>query len=223
MNCENCGRPAALFVVIQSAQVPLCIDCNLKLMQATAIHHELIVGPQDDIWARTASATELQSLYQPYAQKTGQIGETTFNNITVSDTAIGSIKKMYISAVDLAISVLGDSGDQVPAEAFRGLTEAIASNSTQLSIQDKEEMLELLSVLARGTMPPRESHRSKDMLAVAEKLATLITGVASLSELCIHHLYQLWGSSTELRDRFQQPSIRVHAGASSPFRASDES
>lgn len=188
MNCESCGRPAVLLVGPPNGQIPLCIDCNLKLAQASAIRHEMITSARDDIWARGAAATGLQNPRPPRNQTQGlRLGDTTFNNITIKDSTVGVVNTGYIGTVDSAISVLEDSGDKAAADALRKLSEEVA-NATQISAQVKNDVLELLSVLAAEAAAPKEQRRSRAMLAMAESLATLLEGAAALSDLSTRYL-----------------------------------
>jgi hypothetical protein len=104
------------------------------------------------------------------------LGDTTFNNITIKDSTVGVVNTGYIGTVDSAISVLEDSGDKAAADALRKLSEEVA-NATQISAQVKNDVLELLSVLAAEAAAPKEQRRSRAMLAMAESLALYLKGL----------------------------------------------
>lgn len=183
MNCQNCGSPATLEVGPPDARFPLCIDCNLKLQQAAAIRHAMIVDERNDLLARSSAITGLPSLRPPLPRaQVLRFGDTTLNNIIIQGSTIGILNTGYLGAVDGAITILGEAGKSDAAEALQGLTEAV-TNSADVDSQFKNEALELLSLLAAEASAPQDRRRSKAMLAIAEKLSSLLQGAAALSDL----------------------------------------
>lgn len=191
MNCQNCGRPAVLEVGSADQTIPLCVDCNLKLQQASAIRYNMLADAEEKLWADAAAITGLPNQRPPRPRAPVlRIGEVTLNNITLHGSTVGVLNTGYLGTIDGAITVLGHSDEGNAAQALQQLTEAVA-NSRQVELDLKNELLELLSLVASESAAPQEKRRSKALLAVVDRLSNLLQGTAALSELAAKYVPSL--------------------------------
>ena len=192
MICRNCGRPAVLEVGRPGQIIPVCLDCNLKLQQASAIRHNMLADAQEKVWAEAAAITGLPNPRPPRPRAPVlQLGDVSLNNITLHGSTVGLLNTGYLGTIDGAITVLGQS-EGAAAQALRQLTEAVA-NSGQVEVELKNELLELLSLVASESAAPQETRRSKAILAVLERLSNLLQGTAALSDLAAKYMPSIVG------------------------------
>jgi ABC-type transporter Mla subunit MlaD len=111
------------------------------------------------------------------------IGGVKLNNISVSNSVVGTINTGSIGSVDQSISALVQLGERALAEAIKSLSEAILQ-SADLTQNQRNELVEILSVLAKEAATPKEGRRG----AVAQTLldrAMKITSLANdITDVC---------------------------------------
>ena len=97
--------------------VPLCLDCNLKLAQINQIQNDaaeryinFLSDEMDDIVGLPRSGARFPE------RKTVSLGGVTLHNINVTNSTVGVINSGSIGTIDTAVTVLKQSGDSQVAE-----------------------------------------------------------------------------------------------------------
>ena len=167
----------------EGAETPLCLDCHLKFVQVMALRNDMLereINYLTDVAGAVAGVPGALPRYPP--RKVVSVGNVTLNNIKVEGSTIGLLNTGTIGTVDGAVTALRQSGELKAAEVFTHLTEAVA-NDRQLSNYVSNEFLELLSVIATEGTAPKDRRRSGAMMPLLDRLATLVSGAASLAQL----------------------------------------
>jgi hypothetical protein len=176
----------------EDAQTPLCLDHYFKLMQAFAIQSDILERQINFAADQIDLAMGIPGLAPKFPERRPvHIGDVTLNNIKIDKSNIGVINTGTIGAVDAAITILKQSGEQSVATAIQKLTEA-AISSKEASEEIKQQIVEILSVLATEAATPKEQRRSTIVRRLLVDLATIVNGVAALAQL-----WQLYGPVIE--------------------------
>ncbi len=181
MRCQNCPKPASIRVGPTDEQsIPLCVDCHLKFVQATAIKDDLYAGQMNMLMDMAEAISGVRGVMPRIPRRTLAVpgGNVTFNNIKIDNSSIGVINTGTIGQVDTAIGALKQSGDGDAAEALKGLTEAIVTN-TELTTEAKNEVLDILSVLSSEATVPSDSRRSAAMRPLLDQIGSVLNLVTS--------------------------------------------
>lgn len=183
MKCSQCGKPAV--VRLGGKGHPLCVDCNLKFEQAQSLEfdrlarqYNLAVGQIE----ATVGFPGTLPRFAPPPQRVYHLGDTTLNNIRIDRSAIGILNTGTIGAVDGAITVLRQHGEEDAARAITLLTEAVMQENA-LKAEQKNEVLEMLSLISAEATSPKEQRRSLAIKKVLLEVSTLLGGVSGLAQL----------------------------------------
>lgn len=168
---------------IGGSQIPLCLDCYLKYVQASAIQMD-VLGQQINYWSQHIDlATGMPGLTPKFpVRRSVYVGDVTLNNIRIDKSTIGVINTGTIGTVDAAITTLKQFGEQELAAAIQSLTEAVMS-STEASDEIRQQTVEILSILGTEAAAPKEQRRSTVIRRLLVDLATIISGVSSMAVL----------------------------------------
>jgi hypothetical protein len=127
-----------------------------------------------------------------------QLENMTLNNIKVDRSTIGVLNTGTIGTVDVAVTTLRQSGEPDAAEMFARLTEAVVKDP-RLKPETKNQALEFLSILSTEATAPKERRRSLAMMALLERLSSLLSGAAAGAQLWNQYgpmLRRLFSSAT---------------------------
>lgn len=186
MKCYQCGRPA-MFLVGEK-EIPLCLDCNLKLVQMTTMQNDMLerqINYYTDLMDYTIGLPPSGPHFPP--KKTVNLGGIALHNIRVDNSTIGVINTGNIETVDVAVSVLQNEGKREFAQALNELTTAVI-RSTELQDMTKNQIVELLSLIATEATAPKERQRKGAMMALLSQLKDLLSVGVTLTQL-----WEKWG------------------------------
>ena len=200
MKCHNCSNQPMFIRSVgpKDIHLPLCLDCNIKFVQMITLQNDMLERQFNylaESMDRTIGLPGLTPRF-PLRQAVTMEG-VTLNNVKIDRSSIGVLNTGTIGTVDAAVSTLKQSGESDAAETFTKLTEAMARDS-ELTIEQKNQVVELLSVLSTEATAPKERRRGSAMLPLLERLSTLISGAASLAQLwtqyspAIQRLFSNW-------------------------------
>ena len=179
MQCCQCGKPAMFLVGPDES--PLCLDCNLKYQQLMQTHLDMLIrqlnSVRDEIDAKIGFHVTAPRI--PERQSLNVTGGITLNNIKVDNSTIGVLNTGSIETVDVAIGALKGVNEDDIASAIKDLTQAVIENST-IQADTKDDMLELISVLAVEATAPKEKRRAKAMRPLLTRLNEIVGTVAGL-------------------------------------------
>jgi hypothetical protein len=183
MKCHQCGKPAMFVVGLPDKQIPLCLDCNIKLEQLLATKGDMLERGLNYIAAQMEAAVGLPGIFPRYPERRIiKAGDITMNNIKIDHSNIGVLNTGTIGTVDAAITVLRQSGDQIVSTAIQALTEAIIAD-TAATEELKNQAIEILSVLATEATAPKEQRRRAVIKTLVLELSTLLGGAVALEQL----------------------------------------
>lgn len=185
MECAQCGKLAVIRISGDDGTVHLCLDCNLKYEQAQSIefdrltrHHNMLVSQME----ATMGLSAVLPRYAPVERPVFHLGDVTLNNINVDRSAIGVLNTGTIGTVDGAVTVLKEHGEAEAGDAIARLTEAVI-NEAQMSVEKKQEALEMLSLLSTEATTPKDRRRSFAMKPLLLELSTVLGGVSAVAGL----------------------------------------
>ena len=186
MQCSQCGRKAFFSIKGSDGVLYLCLDCNLKWEQAESLEFERLRR----LYNKAAESLELgfglpgfriPRIAPPRSQFI-QLGDLTLNNIKVDRSTIGVLNTGSIGTVDGAITALTNAGENEAAAAILSLTEAVVED-TNTAVEQRDKILEILSVLATEATAPKEKRRSTAMRPLLAELSSLFGGLGGLATI----------------------------------------
>lgn len=123
MKCHQCSKPAMHLVGSGNAQVPLCLDCNLKHVQLITMQNDMLERQMNYLTDYMDMVVGLPGLSPKFPErKNVTIGGITLNNIKIDRSTVGVVNTGSIETVDSAVTVLKQSGDPQLAAAFLELS-----------------------------------------------------------------------------------------------------
>lgn len=183
MSCYQCQRPAMYGV--GDPPVPLCLDCYLKysqVNQAELENHERWLNYLQDEMAASVGIAPIGPRFPP-RPKHVIIAGAKMQNINVSNSVVGTINTGSIGVVDQSISALIQVGEPELAKAVKALSEAILS-SQDLTSNQKNELVETLSVISSEATAPKEKRRSVVARALLENAMKITSFANDISDVC---------------------------------------
>lgn len=183
MKCYQCNTPPMYQVGDQN--IPLCLDCYLKfsqIQQQQVENNERMMNYASDEMAAVVGLPPIGPRFPPRPRPVFVAG-VKLNNISVNNSVVGTINTGSIGTVDQSISALLQTGESGLAEAVKVLSEAILQ-SGDLSRNQKNELVESLSVVAKEASAPRESRRNTMALSLLEKAIQVTKGASDVAEIC---------------------------------------
>jgi hypothetical protein len=186
VKCHNCEKPAIYAVGPEGQQVPLCLDCHLKLTHIWAVQNDILEREMNFIIAQAESRVGLHGVLPRYPERQVRViqgGTMTLNNISVSDSAIGVLNTGNLEVVDSAISALkSDPATKEVSDALKQLTNSIA-DAQDLASEEKNEAIEILSVVASEATAPTDKRKASVVNRLLAQFPTLIQTSAGLLEI----------------------------------------
>lgn len=182
VNCHQCDKPA-LFQI--GTHRFLCLDCFFKfshIQQQELENNERMINMLSEQMAVSVGAPQLGPRFSPRAQPIIVAG-AKLQNINVNNSVVGTINTGSIGNIDHSISALVRTGEPTLAEAIRALLEAILQ-SGDLTLNQRNELVESLSVISREVATPTEVRQKTAALTLIEK-AMKVTAVANdITDVC---------------------------------------
>jgi hypothetical protein len=182
MKCCQCSNPAMFLAT--DKEVPLCLHCYFKLSQILQVQREeserWINFLQDEM-SYSVGLSPVGPRFPP-RPKTVHIGGVKLNNINVSNSVVGTINTGSIGVIDQSISALIQGGEPALADALKGLSQAIVS-SGDLSPNQKNDLIEIMSVIATEAATPKESRRSSVVKTLLDRGEQIMAMASDLTDV----------------------------------------
>jgi hypothetical protein len=170
--CDQCGKPA----IVEVSGHPLCVDCNLKDVQAKQIRDRILKGTANFMRDEMEAQAGVQGVLPRYKLHTPVIlqGPMNFHNINVDRSVVGAINTGNVQKMEVALNEIHAHNTNPQLEnSLKQFTEAVLKDG-ELSAQVKDEIVEQLAVLAAETAKPKESRSAGVVKAVLKSVATSI-------------------------------------------------
>jgi hypothetical protein len=165
-------------------EVPLCLDCNLKLQTLQARQ----LAEMERALNHTVEQMEmiagfpLGGKFPPRPQPAIIAGGAVLNNIHIADSQVGVLNTGSIGSIDAAITVVRNEGSQELATALSNFTEEVAKNQ-DLTAEHRREVVDLVSTIATEAATPQQRRKPAVIRAIVVDISQLISGAASLAQL----------------------------------------
>ena len=171
------------FELTEGKQKPLCLDCGLRYQSEMRNRMNELRKLANYHSAQIDMVTGIQSPKYQVSQPTIlQLGYTTLNNISITNSTIGVVYTGSIQQLDVAVGELNEVGRSEIATALKLLTESIVNN-TELDEEERNEKLETLALVGSEATLPEVNRRKAPIRALFVDLATWASGVASMAQL----------------------------------------
>lgn len=170
---------------IGEQKTPLCLDCYFKLsqiQQQQIENNERIMNYFSDEMAFAVGLPPMGPRFPPRPQPVVVAG-AKLHNIHVNNSIVGTINTGSIGTVDQSISALVRSGEPALAEAIKGLSEAILQ-SGDLTQNQKNELIESLSVISREAATPAGARQNTVALSLLEKTMKITALANDITDVC---------------------------------------
>ena len=181
--CSQCRTPA----VVDLGGNYLCVNCYSKAQQAHYLGHvqlasaiNQIIGDMENIAGLPYGS--LGQRFQIPMPTTINAGQSTFNNIRVDNSVVGTINTGYIKKLDSMLNAMKDNNDTHLAQALQTLTQAIIDTS-DLKPDGKNSALECLSFLSNQSLTQKENRQSTIGRTVISTLDRMLSNTGSLASI----------------------------------------
>lgn len=183
MKCCQCDKSAMYRAGEQN--IALCLDCCFKfsqIQQQQIEHNERMMNYLSDMISASVGLPPMGPRFPPRPHPVVVAG-AKLHNIHVNNSVVGTINTGSIETVDQSISALVQVGEPALAEAIKALSEAILQ-SGDLTRNQKNELIESLSVISKETATPKEARQNTVALSLLEK-AMKVTALANdITDVC---------------------------------------
>lgn len=181
IKCNQCNTPAVWDVEGTS----LCIDCYAKFQQANYLQFAQLastINALSDNIDDTIGLPRSGGRFQIPTPTTINAGQTTFNNIRVNDSVVGSINTANVEKLDVRVSAMRSENRSDLADAIQKFTQTII-NTSDLEPNDKDSVLECLSYLSDQALTPKSERKTTVGKTLISTLEDLLENSASIAPL----------------------------------------
>lgn len=186
MTCYNCPNRSLYKVALDSESIELCLDCYFKfsLIQQRDLENaeRMINYSKDQIFASIGLAPTGARF--PLRPQPVFIGDTKLNNININNSVVGTINTGSIGMLDQCISALVQLGNEEVAASVKAITEAVLK-SNDLTQNQKNEVIESLSVISREAATPEASRQNTAALSLLDKAVKITSAANDISDICL--------------------------------------
>ena len=165
--------------------VPLCLDCFFKfsqIQQQQVENSERMMNYLSDEMSATVGLPPIGPRFPPRPRPVVVAG-AKLHNISVNNSVVGTINTGSIGTVDQSITALIQTGEPALAEAVKALSEAILE-SGDLTRNQKNELIESLSIVAKEAASPQDARRNTVALSLLEKSMKVAELANDITDVC---------------------------------------
>ena len=165
--------------------IPLCLDCYFKfsqIQQQQLENNERMINYWSDEMAAQVGMPPMGPRF-PQRPRPVHVGGVKLNNISVNNSVVGTINTGSLGSVDQSISALVQLGEPAMAEAIKSLSEAVL-RSADLTQNQRNELVEILSVLAKEASTPKESRRGAVAQTLLDKAMKITSLANDMTDVC---------------------------------------
>jgi hypothetical protein len=170
--CSQCGKPA----VFNVNGHPICVDCNLKIQQASQIRNNALKERYNLLLDQADAVTGLHGVMArlPIQRPIIHEGPMSFHSIKIDKSVVGAVNTGTVEKMEVALNNIHALNQNAELEQhLKNFTEAVL-HEAKLSAQAKNNVMEQLSELAAQVALPKESRAIVIMKALVTSIATNI-------------------------------------------------
>lgn len=179
--CNQCPTPAVWDV----KGIYLCIDCYAKFQQASYQNHVILASTMNMLLDDVDDMVGLPrsgGRFKIPTPTTINTGETTYNNIRVNDSIVGTINTGNVEKIDSRVSAMQGENRHDLAKAIQHLTQAII-DAPDLKSNDKNSALECLSFLSDQAITPEGARQPTVGKTIISKLEQILANTGSIASI----------------------------------------
>lgn len=178
--CSQCGKPG----IFRVGDHALCVDCNLKVVQANQIRDRMLRQRHNDLIAETEAVTGLYGVMPRYdlSEPVAHHGPITFHNIKVDRSVVGVINTGDVGQIDSALTNIGMGGNAELQTVLSDFTQAVL-NEKDVDTLLRNEILEQLAVLTSQVTLPTHQRKQGVLKAMFKAVSDSVSTIAALSAL----------------------------------------
>lgn len=171
MKCSQCDNKAVVMV----GDAPLCVNCNLKLAQATQIRDRMLKEEENFIIGQIEAVSGMYGVVPKHNLPDPVIhhGPITLHNIKVSNSIVGAINTGEVEQIDVALSHIGLEGNVELQKKLSEFTQAVL-DQRDLDLTLKNEILEQLSLLTTQVATPPAERKTGIVKAVVSGISEAV-------------------------------------------------
>ena len=179
--CSQCSTPA----VWDMGGTYLCVNCYAKLQQAAYLQYiqlASLINQQLDSMDNIVGLPVTGGRLRIPTPTTINADQTTFNNIRVNDSIVGTINTGNVQKLDSRVSAMRGENREELANAIQQLTQAIL-NAPDLQPSNKNSALECLSFLSDQALTPETERQSTVGKTIVSTLEKILANTGSLASI----------------------------------------
>lgn len=184
LRCSQCDN-RAMYQVVDNH--PLCLRCYSQFIETNTNQIRVLAALGNQAIDNMEAIAGLPlggRLHIPPSSPTINTGQTTYNNIQVDKSVVGSINTGSIRELDIMIGAMREEDNQELASVFQDLTHAILkAKEADLEQSDKDSALEFLLFLSEEAFTPETDRRSRIGKAAISKLEQILSNVGSIASV----------------------------------------
>lgn len=169
---------------MEGKQVPLCLTCSSQyqgiLDRQFASGAAMINYLQQEM--EMVTGVPGTRIAPPRLPATLQVGDSTLNNITISQSTVGALNVDVVGNIDNTVTLLRSEHEDAIADAIQKLTEGIA-NTGGVPDGERNDALEKLSLIADEAAKPDAQRRKAAIRPLVTDLSQWVSGIAALAQL----------------------------------------
>lgn len=193
MKCHQCERPA-LYDAGGSNGVNLCLNCYEKFSRIKYL--DFLENA-----ARTNQALDDMDAISGFISPGGRISvvdlaraiqrSAIYNNFNVNNSQIGVLNTGDIAKIDAAITLSKGSDLENFGDTLKIFTQEIV-NSTSISIEQKQEIIDLLQVLANQALTNKRPSVIWPLAKAIQEKVALVAGLSQSADKLISAIKDLF-------------------------------
>lgn len=181
-------------IEIQGRQVPLCIDCKLKIDQIAAIQNEQSERMINYLTDQMYGMAGLPNTGPRFPEKQIiKVEGATLNNIHIENSQVGVVNTGSVQTIDAAVTNIKEGGDEILSTALVKITEAVLA-SRDLTDEQQSDALEILSTISGEATVPKEQRRKATIRPLIQELSGIFQGSAALVAIYenVRPIFESW-------------------------------
>lgn len=189
LKCSQCSGSFFLFGSWKEIRHPLCLKCwDLYQERLEKMQEQNIRGINFELSHMEDASGMPRGFFERYAtaplKRTTVLGDLVLNNIKIDQSTVGVLNTGSILGsvknIDVSLSILNkETSMQGFQETLKAFTEAVLK-STEASNEQKEGILEMISLIMDEARQPKEKRRSAAIKTLLKSTQELVSGFGSL-------------------------------------------
>jgi hypothetical protein len=188
VKCNQCGRPA----IIRVSGHPLCVSCNLQFQQTQELEQNRLINHKNFLLSQMEMVTGLPGTLPRHQVTKQNIFMGNINDIKINNSVVGSVNTGYVQKLNVSLENINRAGAPELASLIKDFIESVLSS--ELSIQEKSEIVEQVDFVTSEILTPSEKQKPSVLKTLFSNIKGSVSTINGLSTMWnnIHkHLVEL--------------------------------